>query len=141
MPLYIPILATVIVCFIVFLSTLFTAYKKYKTTARIVTRTSRFTHITPILKSLQWLPVLYCKNFKLCCLSHRAISLGEPYYLRFLLSNRLNYHSLHFSSFNPLVVSCFKQVCNCIRPFSYAAPFLWSHLPNAIRSVPTYMCF
>ena len=30
--------------------------KIQNTTARIVTRTSRFTHITPILKSLHWLP-------------------------------------------------------------------------------------
>ena len=52
------------------------------------------------------------------------ISLGEPYYLRSLLSNRLNSHSLRSSSFNPLVVPCFKKVYNGIRSFSYAAPFL-----------------
>ena len=49
-------------------------------TARIVTRTSHFTQITPILKSLHLLPVLCRINFKICCLTHRAISLGEPYY-------------------------------------------------------------
>ena len=115
--------------------------KIQNTTARIVTRISRFTHITPILKSLHWLPVSYRINFKICCLTHRAISLGEPYYLRSLLSNRLNSHSLRSSSFNPLVVPCFKKVYNGIRSFSYAAPFLWNHLPNAIRSAPTYMSF
>ena len=115
---HIPILTTVIVCFIVFLNTLFTAYKKYKTTARIVTRTSRFAHLMPILKSLLWLPVLYRINFNICCLTHRAISLGEPYYLLSLLSNRLNSHSLCSSSFNPLVVLCFKKVYNGIRSFS-----------------------
>ena len=66
--------------------------KIQNTTARIVTRISRFTHITPILKSLHWLPVSYRINFEICCLTHRAISLGEPYYLRSLLSNRLNSH-------------------------------------------------
>ena len=40
--------------------------KKIKnTTARIITRTSRFNHTTLILKSLHWLPVLYRINFKL----------------------------------------------------------------------------
>ena len=99
--------------------------KIQNTTVRIVTtRISCFTHITPILKSLQWLPVYYRITFKIFCLTHRAISLGEPYYLRFLLSNMLNSHSLRSSSFNPLVVPCLKKVYNVIRSFSYAAPFL-----------------
>ena len=67
------------------------------------------------------------------------MSLGEPYYVRSSLSNRLNSHSLHSSSFNPLVVPCFKKVYNGIRSFSYTASFHWNHLPNAIRSAPTYM--
>ena len=58
--------------------------------ARIVTRTSRSSHITPILKSLHWLPVQYRINFKLCCIAHRALSLKEPHYLNSLLINRLN---------------------------------------------------
>ena len=43
--------------------------KMQNTTARIVTRTSRFTHIAPILKSLYWLPVICHINFKICCLT------------------------------------------------------------------------
>ena len=142
MPLYIPILITVIVCFMVFLNMAIHRLQKIKnTTARIVTSTYRFTQITPILKPLHWLPILCRINFKICSLIYRVISLGEPYYLRSLLSNRLNSHSLRSSSFNPLVVPCFKKVCNSICSFSYAASFLWNHLPNAIRSAPTYMSF
>ena len=48
----------------VFLNTRFQQIQN--TTARIVTRTSRFSHITPILKSLHWLPVIYRINFKIC---------------------------------------------------------------------------
>ena len=87
--------------------------KIQNTTARMATRTS-VTHITPILKSLHWLPVLYRINFKICCLTLQAISLGESYYLYSLLSNRLNSHSLRSSSFNPLVVPCFKKMYNGI---------------------------
>ena len=72
-------------------------------------------------------------------LNHRAISLGEPYYLRSLLSNRLNSHSLRSSSFNLLVVPYFKNVYNGIRSFYYAAPFLWNHFPNAIPSALMYI--
>ena len=56
--------------------------------ARIVTRTSRLSNITPILKSLHWLPVQCRINFKLCCITHRALSLGEPHYLNSLLFHR-----------------------------------------------------
>ena len=38
--------------------------------ARIVTRISRSSNITPVLKSLHWLPVQYRINFKLCCITH-----------------------------------------------------------------------
>ena len=52
----------------------------------MVTRTSRFSHIMPILKSLRCLPVIYRINFKICCLKYRALSLGQPYYLPSLLT-------------------------------------------------------
>ena len=45
--------------------------------ARIVTRTSGSSHITPILESLYWLPDKYRINFKLCCITHRVLSLGN----------------------------------------------------------------
>ena len=77
--------------------------------ADIVTRTSRSSHITPVLKSLHWLPVQYRINFKLCCITHRALSLKEPHYLNSLLINRLNSHSLRSSSFNFLTLPFFKK--------------------------------
>ena len=92
--------------------------------ARIVTRTSRSSHITPVLKSLHWLPVQYRINFKLCCITHRALSLKEPHYLNSLLINRLNLHSLLSSSFNPLTLPFFNKKSNGFRSFAHAAPFL-----------------
>ena len=79
------------------------------TTARIVIRTSCFTHITLILKSFHWLLVLHHINFKICCLTHRAISLDDSYYLRSWLSNRLISHFLRSSSFNSLAVYSLKK--------------------------------
>ena len=112
--------------------------KMQNTTARIF----RFIHIMPCLKFLHWIQVglLYRINFKICCLIHRAISLGEPYYLRSLLSSSLNSHSISSSSFNPLFF-CFKKVFIDFRSFFYTTPFLRNHLPYAIRSPPTYMSF
>ena len=79
--------------------------------------------------------------FKLCCITHRALSLKEPHYLNSLLINRLNSHSLRSSSFNPLTLSFFNKKSNGFRSFAHAAPFLWNHLPNTVRSAPTYLSF
>ena len=56
---------------------------------RIVTLTSRSSHITPILKSLHWLAVKYGIDFQLCCITQHALSLGECHYLNSLLVHRL----------------------------------------------------
>ena len=109
--------------------------------ARNVTRTSCSSHITPVFKSLHWLSVRYRINFKLCCITLRALSLGEPHYLNSLLIHKLNSHSLRSSSFNPLTLSFFNKKSNGFRSFTHAASFLWNHLPNTIRSAPTYLSF
>ena len=109
--------------------------------ACIVTRTSRSSHITPVLKSLHWLPVQYRINFKLCCITHRVLSLEGPHYLNSLLIHRLNSHSLCSSSFNPLTLPFFSKKSNGFSSFAHAAPFLWNHLPNTICSAPTYLSF
>ena len=41
--------------------------------ARVVTKSPRFCHITPLLKSLHWLPVRYRMKFKLCFLTYQAL--------------------------------------------------------------------
>ena len=87
-------------------------------------RTSRSSHITPLLKSLHWLPVKYRISFKLCCITHHALSLGEPHYLNSLLILRLNPHYLRSFSFNPHMLPFFNKMSNGFRSFVYAAQFL-----------------
>uniref|UniRef100_A0A8C9WC19 Reverse transcriptase domain-containing protein n=1 Tax=Scleropages formosus TaxID=113540 RepID=A0A8C9WC19_SCLFO len=41
--------------------------------ARIVTRTRKYDHITPVLKSLHWLPVSYRVDYKILLLTYKAI--------------------------------------------------------------------
>ena len=110
---------------------------------RIVTRISRSSHITPVLKFFYWLPVQYRINFKPCCIAHCALSLREPHYLNSLLIHRLNSHSLRSSFFNPLTLPFFNKKSNSFRSFANAAPslWLWNYLPNTIRSAPTYLSF
>ena len=115
--------------------------KVENTMARIVINSFHFSHVTPTLKSLHWLPVFYRINFNTCCITHRALSLGEPFYLNTLLTHRSNTHSLRTTSFSHLLLFYFNKKSNGLRTFSYAAPFLWNHLPDTVRSASTYKSF
>ena len=115
--------------------------KVQNTVAHVVSNSSRFSHITPTLKSLLWLPIFYRINFKMCCVTHSTPFLGKAFYLSTLLTHRSNIHSLRSTSFSPLLLFYFNKKSNSFRTFSYAAPFLWNHIPNTVRSTPTYMSF
>ena len=70
--------------------------------ARIVTRNSRSSHNTPILKSLHWLHVKYRIKFNLCCITYRALSIEEPHFQNLLFILQIKSTFIRSSSFNPL---------------------------------------
>ena len=45
------------------------------TLARVVTNTSKFEHITPILKKLHWLPIKQRIDYKLCLLTYKTLQI------------------------------------------------------------------
>ena len=51
------------------------------TAARIVTRTERIDHITPVLITFHWLPIKYRIIYKKCLLTFKVISGTAPKYL------------------------------------------------------------
>ncbi len=53
--------------------------------ARILTRTKRSAHITPILADLHWLPVAYRIKFNILLIPFKALNGLAPYYLCNLL--------------------------------------------------------
>ena len=52
---------------------------------RVVTRSSKFSHITPQLKKLHWLPVRYRVQFKIGLITYKILTQGQPVYLRGLI--------------------------------------------------------
>ena len=59
------------------------------TAARIITRTRKFDHITPVLSDLHWLPVSYRFVFKIILLVLKSLNSLSPSYL----ADRLSYQS------------------------------------------------
>ena len=122
--LYIPASIIVIAFYMVFQSILFIACKKYKTLLLVLLHVPLIRHILLLFSSLYIGYLLNTVNFKLCCITLRALSLGEPYYLNSLFIPRLNPHSLRSFSFNPLMLPFFNKMSNVFRSFAYAAPLL-----------------
>ena len=52
---------------------------------RVVTRSSKYCHITPQLKKLHWLPIKYRIQFKIGLVTYKTLNQGEPVYLRELI--------------------------------------------------------
>ena len=53
--------------------------------ARVLTRTRKATHITPVLRSLHWLPVSFRIDFKILLLVYKALNGLGPSYIADLL--------------------------------------------------------
>ena len=48
--------------------------------ARIVANTTKYSHITPVIKALHWLPIKYCSIFKAAVLVYKFLHRGNPKY-------------------------------------------------------------
>ena len=90
--------------------------------ARVVTRSPRFSHPLPLLKSLHWFPVRYHIIFKICTITYQALLSKHPAYLHLLLT--------------PSVKTNVET-----RAFSVAAPTLWNPLPVGVKSVGNITTF
>ncbi|MBN3300411.1 MAF1 polymerase, partial [Amia calva] len=87
--------------------------------ARILTKTKKHEHITPVLASLHWLPVRYRIDFKVLLLTFKALKGLAPPYLK----------DLHI------------EYTPGGRAFSYRAPKLWNDLSANVRDAPSVLAF
>src|SRR5664279_1562664 len=62
-------------------------------TARAITKTSKFLHITPILKSLRWLKINQRIDYKILSLTYKTLQSNQPTYLYSLLAVQTNNRS------------------------------------------------
>ena len=115
---------------------------------RVVTRSSKYCHITPQLKTLHWLPIKYRIQFKIGLITYKTLNQGEPVYLRELIhpytSSRNTRRStpklkfLHTPTFDCKVHKSVKHFSNS---FSHYAPVLWNSFPFQIRNSPSVTSF
>jgi hypothetical protein len=112
------------------------------TAARLITRSKKFQHITPVLHSLHWLPIPRRTQFKVLLLTYKILRNHEPSYLAELLSSRtrpsINLRSSSSSQFAPGPRTNTRYGD---RAFSVCAPTLWNSLPSYIQNAQTIGSF
>ena len=103
---------------------------------RLLSSTTRFDHISPVMKDLHWLPVKYRIMFKLVVYPFKALHGSPPTYIHQLirLKPQSNYNLR--SNTEHLLLDLPNKTKKTIgdRAFFAAAPTLWNALPDELRS-------
>ena len=101
--------------------------------ARLVSRSKKQNHITPILTDLHWLPIKARIQYKIILLTFNAVHGFAPYYIQ----NWSLHTNLHSPSDLPPSNS-YKYPNREPKPmekdFCLQCPTLWNSLPHALRS-------
>ncbi len=110
--------------------------------ARLVTRSKKYEHISPILRNLHWLPIHQRINYKIALLTFKAIHGMSPTYISELITEYKPGRVLRSSS-APLL--CHPRIPKTNfyggRSFAVAAPTVWNNLPADIRASTTLSHF
>ena len=100
--------------------------------ARMLTRTRKFDHISPVLQRLHWLPIHYRIHFKILLLTWKALHDMAPAYISELINLHNPSCQLRSSHKNLLSVPrTFSSHGD--RAFYSCAPKLWNSLPADLR--------
>ena len=106
--------------------------------ARVLTRTKKVDHITPVLKSLHWLPVKQRIDFKILMLVYKALNGLGPKYMTDLLIRYEPTRALRSSGTGLLKIPR-ARTRQGEAAFSVYAPNIWNGLPE--RSAETLSLF
>jgi hypothetical protein len=102
--------------------------------ARLLSGARRCDHITPVLKSLHWLPVTERVVYKILITAHKCIcAKSAPEYLCDLLDLYKPKRCLRSALDNTLLSRPVSKLAAGDRSFRYSAPRLWNSLPTVIR--------
>ena len=115
--------------------------KIQNTAARILTRTKKYDHISPILKDLHWLRVRERIDFKILMLTYKCLNDLAPPYLSELLEEYVPTRSLRSESQLNLKIPKTRLKSYSDRAVCHIAPVLWNDLPLAIKTASSLDIF
>ncbi len=106
----------------------------------ILTRTRTSEHLTPVLRSLHWLPVTFRIDFKVLLLVYKSLNGLGPKHIADMLTEYKPNRALRSERSSQLYIPRVhtKQVESA---FSYYASRSWNQLPEEIRCAKTLATF
>ncbi|MCG8431411.1 MAG: reverse transcriptase family protein, partial [Candidatus Omnitrophica bacterium] len=109
--------------------------------ARIITRSKKYDHITPVLRSLHWLPVCRRVQFKVLLLVFKALNGLSPSYISDLLPLYVPGRSLRSADKGLLRVPRYRLETYGGRSFTVQACRLWNRLDPGLRGAGDVRAF
>ena len=109
--------------------------------ARVLTRTRKYDHISPVLATLHWLPIKHRIHFKILLITYKAPNGLAPQYLSELLTHYTPSRLLRSQNSGQLIIPRISKSTAGGRSFSYLAPKLWNSLPSIVREADTLCQF
>ena len=109
--------------------------------ARVLTRTKMREHITPVLASLHWLPVVFRIDFKILLLVYKAINGLAPLYLSEFLSKYVPNRPLRSATSGLLDFPKMSYKKYGKAAFCFYGPTAWNKLPVHLRQAPSVDSF
>jgi len=113
--------------------------------ARLISRSRRRDHITPILRDLHWLKIAERIDYKLCCLCYSFFVGACPSYFSSLLTKYTCPKSGNRSASDDRKLRSSKRDIRTVtfgeRTFSFCAPLIWNSLPFELRHKPSAIAF
>jgi len=101
--------------------------------AHAVVKAPKFSHTTPILKSLHWLKVHERIKYKILSHTYKTLSTAQPAYLHNLISVQPPGHTRSSSLITIARPPSSSSLKITDRSFRYASPSLWNNLPASFH--------
>ncbi|MCG8430354.1 MAG: reverse transcriptase family protein, partial [Candidatus Omnitrophica bacterium] len=101
--------------------------------ARLITRTRKYDHISPVLRELHWLPIPSRIQYKILLSVYKALHDLGPTYLKDLLHELPHTRTTRASTSANMLLRKRTKTRYGDRSFSGCAPYLWNDLPSSLR--------
>ena len=105
--------------------------------AKLITKSKKFEHVTPLLKELHWLPIKYRSFFKVLLFTYKAIKNESADYINELIECKWQLRNARV---------LLRTIDNAKsrfgdRSFLYCAPSLWNSLPSRVTETTSLVTF